>query len=90
MSPADKLGWYYRYWPSMQITRGETSTFVFTDWDTKIANDPLFNKKMKDEKKKQAECVNDNVLGSGAIEMDLGGFLDIKEDGCDECQPDAK
>ena len=75
----------------MQITRGESPTFVFTDWDTKIANDPLFNKKMKDEKKKQAECVNDNVLGSGAIEMDLGGFLDIKEEeGCDECQPETK
>lgn len=42
-----KLGWYYRYWPSMSIAKGAVTTFVKGDWNSQIAIDPLFNKKAK-------------------------------------------
>ncbi len=77
LTPLDKITWYYRYWPSMKIERGETSTFIFDEWDEQIAKDPLFNKKLRDQEKKKTEnVVNNDVLTSGAIDMDLGGFLE--------------
>jgi len=45
LRPQDKIGWYYRYWPSMKLTKGETPTFIFDDWNEAISKDPLFNKK---------------------------------------------
>lgn len=45
VSPEQKLGWYYRYWKSMQLSENETPTYIDSEWDTYIANDPLFNKK---------------------------------------------
>jgi hypothetical protein len=30
VDPKEKLGWYYRYWPSMSITKSETPTYSFT------------------------------------------------------------
>ncbi len=47
MAPIDKLGWYYRYWPSMKLDRAETVTFTEHIWDDFIANDPIFNKKKR-------------------------------------------
>lgn len=98
--PASKITWYYRYWPSMSITKGEDQTYAFTDWDLKIANDPLFNKRLRDQEKKKTtaatEVVSDNVLESGALQMDLGSFLDLEEspsdqvEGCDDCVAAAK
>ena len=29
LSPTEKLGWYYRYWPSMQLIKDESPTFIF-------------------------------------------------------------
>ena len=72
-----KIGWYYRYWPSMSISKDTAPTFIFTDWDTQISVDPLFNKKKKSkEYKKEETVVNNDVLASGEIEMDLGNFLE--------------
>ena len=43
--------------------------------------DPLFNKKLKDKPSKKEEIiVNNNVLDSGAISMDLGGFLEERHE----------
>ena len=88
-----KIAWYYRYWASMSSTRGQDPTFRTLDWDTQISQDPLFNKALKDkqdatrEKPKGETVVNDNILASGALDMDLGGFLDGTnyEEGCQEC-----
>ena len=81
ISAEDKIGWYYRYWASMNSVRGKDQTFRVLQWDEQISQDPLFNKALKDkadqrEKGKGETVVNDNVLASGALEMDLGGFLD--------------
>jgi hypothetical protein len=53
ISPEEKLGWYYRYWPSMNIIKEQNPTFTTKNWDEHIAADPLFNKKGKN--KKQSE-----------------------------------
>ena len=92
LTPEQKLGWYYRYWNSMNISKGNAPTFIFTDWNTQISNDPLFNKKLKDQadasKKKTENVVNDSVLDSANFDVDLGGFLgddaQVEED-CKAC-----
>lgn len=82
----EKIGWYYRYWNSMSIEKGTNSTYVFTDWNTQIKESPVLNKKSKksDQKKLGDTVVNDCVLANGALEMDLGGFLDgnVEEEEC--------
>jgi len=78
VKPEDKLGWYYRYWSSMNLARGTTPTFVFDDWNESIGNDPLFNKKLKT--KFVSEVKNVSVLNDGSFDMDFGTFLN------DECQ----
>ena len=88
LTPSEKIGWYYRYWPSMGVTPGVAPTFNLQDWDTKISMDPLFNKKLKDKATKKEEIiVSNHVLESGEISMDLGGFLDGKHEADEEqCQ----
>jgi hypothetical protein len=54
-SPRDKITWYYRYWAGMGCTPGETATFSTEDWNSKIHNDPLFNKSLKELEKKKSE-----------------------------------
>ena len=85
----EKIGWYYRYWNSMSIEKGTNSTYVFTDWNTQIKESPVLNKKSKktDQKKLGDTVVNDCVLANGALEMDLGGFLDgnVEEEECKQC-----
>ena len=85
----EKIGWYYRYWNSMSIEKGTNSTYVFTDWNTQIKESPVLNKKSKksDQKKLGDTVVNDCVLASGGLEMDLGGFLDgnVDEEECKQC-----
>ena len=77
INPKDKITWYYRYWASMKIEKGQAPTFIFDEWDEQISKDPLFNKKLRDQEKKKTEyIVNNDVLTSGAIDMDLGGFLE--------------
>ena len=79
LTPAEKLGWYYRYWDSMSLAKGVTGTFTIEkDWDSQISQDPLFNKKLKQEQlKKATETVkNENILIEGGIDMNLGMFLD--------------
>ena len=34
LSVESKIGWYYRYWPSMNIAKDTAPTYIFTDWDT--------------------------------------------------------
>ena len=78
MEPEAKIGWYYRYWASMTQVRGQDKTYRCLDWDAQVAQDPLFNKalKLEKEKSKGNQVVSDNVLASGQLEMDLGGFLE--------------
>ncbi len=88
--PEKKIGWYYRYWNSMSLEMGTHPTFVFTDWNTQIKEIPVLNKKSKskDNTKKLGDTVvNDCALANGALEMDLGGFLDgnVDEEECKQC-----
>ena len=91
VKPEDKIGWYYRYWNSMSIEKGTHSTYVFTDWNTQIKESPVLNKKSKNKdpaKKLGDTVVNDCALANGALEMDLGGFLegnDAEEEECKQC-----
>ena len=88
--PPSKIAWYYRYWASMSAVRGQDKTFRTLEWDSQISQDPLFNKALKDkqdltrDKPKGESVVNDSIIDSGALDMDLGGFLDgtMGEDGC--------
>ena len=36
LTPEEKIGWYYRYWNSMNIKRGETVPYTMGDWSKKI------------------------------------------------------
>ena len=90
IDPPSKIAWYYRYWASMSAVRGQDKTFRTLEWDSQISQDPLFNKALKDkqdltrDKPKGETVVNDSIIDSGALDMDLGGFLDgtMGEDGC--------
>lgn len=78
-TPLQKLGWYYRYWESQNLQKGISITYTEdSDWDTQISQDPLFNKKLKQEQlKKATETIkNENILLEGGIDMNLGMFLD--------------
>jgi tRNA-dihydrouridine synthase len=46
--PVEKLGWYYRYWNSLKVSKDTASTYTLQDWNTQISTDPLFNKKLKE------------------------------------------
>lgn len=48
--PETKLGWYYRYWKSMNIDKSVTGTYTFEDWTPFIERDPVLNKKKSTSK----------------------------------------
>ena len=81
----------------MSIKKGEASTYVFTEWNTQLAQSPLFNKKLRDKsggtKKVGDTVVNECALGNGKLEMDLGQFLDGEvaiEEESKECVVESK
>ena len=65
IEPYDKLGWYYRYFISLNLFKEETPLSTTQEWDEQIFQDPLFNKALRKEASvnKQDLVVNDNVLG---------------------------
>ena len=41
VKPEEKLGWYYRYWKSMNLDYENTKTYTFEDWNSFMERDPV-------------------------------------------------
>ncbi len=77
IAPEKKLGWYYRYWASEGRTL-DVPTWRNDEWNEQIQNDPIFNKKMRNQagKSKDDNVKNENILMEGdGLDMSLGNFL---------------